>query len=285
MSKYKHFLGLGIAGNFALHLAQAGELEDFKEIITADEAAPKGMFPFYLPKPSNPVDLTNITAKEMLYTYPLSSEYIRLPKEPKNIQAEPEVGLICELEYTLGKLSKITPTHFGAYNDCSIRVAGASKISDKKNWGADTKGFSDQLIEIDSFSEGGIMDNYSICSFLRRDGELHAYGEDVELHGYSYFYEKLTDWMEEQIVTQEDFGPLEALESYIDGCGHPQNAIISIGATRYTTYGEHTFLQNGDEVLVVVYDRRFYTLETVEYNLQNHNYTLSNISILAQKVI
>jgi len=51
MQNYKNFLGLGIAGNFALHLAQAGELEDFKDIITADEAAPKGMFPFYLPKP------------------------------------------------------------------------------------------------------------------------------------------------------------------------------------------------------------------------------------------
>ena len=50
MERYKDFIGLGVAGNFALHLAQAGELEDFKSIITADEAAPKGMFPFYLPK-------------------------------------------------------------------------------------------------------------------------------------------------------------------------------------------------------------------------------------------
>ena len=48
MTQYENFLGLGIAGNFALHLAQAGELEDFKDIITEDEAAPKGMFPFYL---------------------------------------------------------------------------------------------------------------------------------------------------------------------------------------------------------------------------------------------
>lgn len=46
---YKDYLDLGIAGNFALHLAQAGELEEFKDIITADEAAPKGIFPFYLP--------------------------------------------------------------------------------------------------------------------------------------------------------------------------------------------------------------------------------------------
>lgn len=284
MSKYKHFLGLGIAGNFALHLAQAGELEEFKDIITADEAAPKGMFPFYLPKPSNPVDQANISAKGMLFTYPLSSDTIKLPKEDVNVQAEPEVGLICKLEYTAGKLSAIKPTYFGAYNDCSIRVAGASKISDKKNWGGDSKGFSDTLIKIDKFEEGGIMDNYSICSFLRRDGKLEAYGEDVELSGYSYFYEKLTEWIQNQLLTQEDFGPLEAIESYIDACGNPDEAIISIGATRYTPYGENTFLQAGDEVLIALYDRREQTLEEVTAFLYEHKYNEKNMSVLAQKV-
>ena len=282
MAKYKHFLGLGIAGNFALHLAQAGELEEFKDIITADEAAPKGMFPFYLPKPSTPVELN---AKKILSTYPLSSEYIRLPKEEVNVQAEPEVGLICDLEYTAGQLSKITPTYFGAYNDCSIRVAGASKISDKKNWGEDSKGLSNTLVKIDKFEDGGLMDSYSIASFLRRDGELHAYGEDVELNGYSYFYEKLTDWMLNQINTQEDFGPLEPLSEYIDACGHPKEAIISIGATRYTEYGETTFLNSGDEVVIVVYNRDIISKEDVVQSVKNSSYDTANMSVLAQKVL
>jgi hypothetical protein len=284
MAKYKHFLGLGIAGNFALHLDQAGEAEDFKDIITADEAAPKGMFPFYLPKPQNPVDLANLNAKEILFTYPLSSDTIHLPKEEVNVQAEPEVGLICDLEYTAGKLSKITPRYFGAYNDCSIRVAGASKISDKKNWGSDSKGFSNTLIKIDKFERGGIMDEYSICSFLRRDGELSAYGEDVELNGYSYFYEQLTDWILNQLLTQEDFGPLEPIESYIEACGNPKEAIISIGATRYTPYGETTFLQSGDEVLVAIYKRDSYSIDEVKENLKAKKYTLEDMSVLAQEV-
>jgi hypothetical protein len=284
MDKYLRFLGLGIAGNFALHLAQAGELEEFKDIITADEAAPKGMFPFYLPKPTSPVDQANLFAKEILSTYPLSSDNIQLPKERVNVQAEPEVGLVCELEYTLGKLSKIVPTYFGAYNDCSIRVAGASKISDKKNWGVNSKGFSNSLIKIDKFEEGGVMDHYSICSFLRRDEKVEAYGEDVELSGYSYFYENLTDWMQSQILSQEDFGPLEPLESYIMACGNPANAIISIGATRYTEYGEKTFLQEGDEILIAHYDRRFHSLEDVVKNLAEHKYEKENMSVLAQKV-
>ena len=279
MPQFKEFLGLGIAGNFALHLDQAGEAEEFKDIITEDEAAPKGMFPFYLP--NNP----QTTAKEILKTYPLSSSAITLPKEDVNIQAEPEVGLLCELSYIDGKISKITPTHFAAYNDCSIRVAGAAKISDKKNWGANSKGISQTLLEIDKFEEGGVMDKYAICSFLRRNNKLEAYGEDVELNGYSYFYTQLLEWIQNQINTQIDFGPLEPILEYIKAASYPTQAVISIGATRYTPYGETTFLQTGDEVIVAVYDRETYTLKNVINKLQNKEYSAPKMSLLAQKVL
>ena len=278
MAKYKNYIGLGIAGNFALHLDQAGEAEDFKDIITEDEAAPKGMFPFYLPKPVE-------TAKDILNTYPLDAEYIKLPQEDVNVQAEPEVGLVCELEYTGDKLRAIRPTHFGAYNDCSIRVKGASKISDKKNWGTSSKGLSNTLFEIDAFTEGGTMDKFSIASFLRRDSEVHPYGEDVELNAYSYFYSKLTDWMVEQIDTQEDFGPLENLISYISECSHPSKAIISIGATRYTEYGETTFLKSGDEVVIVVYDNTKHSKDEIFKRVVDSKYTDDTMSVLAQKVL
>ena len=281
MAKYEHFLGLGIAGNFALHLDQAGEAEDFKDVITADEAAPKGMFPFYLPDASAK---EKTTAKEQLYTYPLSSDRLQLPKEELNVQAEPEVALVCSLEFLAGKLTQIKPTHFGAYNDASIRVKGATKISDKKNWGENSKGLANHLFEIDTFTECGLMDNFSICSFLRRDGELHAYGEDVELTGYSYFHTKLTEWMKSQINTQEDFGPLEPLSAYIEANNFPRQAIISIGATRYTEYGESTFLQSGDTVVVVVYNREYHTLHDVQKAVENAHYTQEHMSILAQKV-
>ena len=280
MPKYKNFIGLGIAGNFALHLAQAGELEEFKDIITADEAAPKGMFPFYLPSTNNPHK-----AKEILSTYPLSSEYIKLPKEDVNVQAEPEVGLVCELQYTAGKLSSITPTYFGAYNDCSIRIAGANKISDKKNWGENSKGFSNNLIAIDTFNDGGIMDNYSIASFLVRDSKIHSYGEDVQLSGYSYFYQKLQDWMLNQMLTQEDFGPLEAIEEYILAIGNPEQAIISIGATRYTEYGENTFLDLEDEIVIIVYNHNEISYDGLIKSIENNSYDTKIMSLLSQKVI
>ncbi len=283
--KYKDFLGLGIAGNFALHLAQAGELEEFKDIITADEAAPKGLFPFYLPSftPSNKT--TTRTPKEILSTYPLSSDTITLPKENVNVQTEPEVGLICELRYKDGAVVAITPTHFGAYNDCSIRVAGAEKISDKKNWGISSKGIAESLIPIDIFEQGSILDNFSICSFLKRDKKIAAYGENVELTGYSYFYEKLTLWIKNQINTQKDFGPLEPLSQYIEACGYPSKAIISIGATRYTKYGESTYLKSDDEVFILVYNHNTYSLSDIEEALQTQQYPTKDISILHQKVV
>jgi hypothetical protein len=282
MQDFREYLGLGIAGNFALHLAQAGELEDFKDVITADEAAPKGIFPFYLPCKKT---THSLRPKETLFVYPLSSDTITLPYEDLNVQAEPEVALLCELHYENDRLSGVLPKFFAAYNDCSIRVAGAEKISDKKNWGENSKGISSTLIPIERFSKGGVMDNYSICSFIRRNDELHAYGEDVGLNGYSYFYEKLTQWITDQINTQEDFGPLEDIKSYIKSCNNPKNAVISIGATRYTPYGENTFLQKGDEVFVVLYNHTKYSADDIFSTLQRRAYKKEDMSILAQKVL
>ncbi|HIP54072.1 MAG TPA: hypothetical protein EYH11_01210 [Sulfurimonas autotrophica] len=281
MQKYANYLGLGIAGNFALHLAQAGELAEFQDIITEDEAAPKGIFPFYLPCEKA---IDNIRPREMLFTYPLSSKRIKLPKEDVNVQAEPEVALLCEIAYDAEQIKSIVPKSFAAYNDVSIRISGAEKISDKKNWGMDSKGIAEKPIPIDSFTQGGVMDNYSICSFLRRNGKLHAYGENVALTGYSYFYEQLIQWITTQINTQTDFGPLEDIKSYMLPWKQPQNLLISIGATRYTPYGEKTFLQAGDEVFVVVYNHKKHSLDDVVNTLEKKEYKKNNMSILAQEV-
>lgn len=282
MNDYKEYLGLGIAGNFALHLAQAGELEEFKDVITEDEAAPKGIFPFYLPckKQDN-----SERPREMLSIFPLSCDTLELPNAADNVQAEPEVALVCELTYEKDKLVFIAPQSFGAYNDASIRVTGAQKISDKKNWGKNTKGLAKELLPLDVFEDGGMMENYSICSYLRRDDKLEAYGENVALKGYSYFHQKLLDWIINQINTQDDFGPLEDVKAYIKACNNPKNLIISIGATRYTPYGESTFLQSGDEVLVVVYNHNRYELQEIETALKTNEYEQPAMSVLAQKVL
>lgn len=275
MDSYKNFVGLGVAGNFALHLEQAGESADFKDVLTEDPNGPKGVFPFYIPG-----------REGQLGVYPLSCDTIILPNEECKVQPEPEVALICGLEYDgEGNVTKIVPKSFGAYNDCSLRKEGAAKISHKKNWGASTKGLSDTLIPIDTFEKGGVMDSYRIASFVRRDGGLFRYGEDVELLGYSYFYGKLTEWLQTQINTQSDFGPLEPVGEYLKAADCPKEAIISIGATRYTHFGETNFLQEGDEVIVVVYDNNRYCMNPI-LSLANKGELTDKegISALIQKV-
>ncbi|AFV96680.1 MULTISPECIES: DUF5718 family protein [unclassified Sulfuricurvum] len=276
MNDYTSYVGFGVAGNFALHLEQAGESADFKDILTEDPNGPKGMFPFYIPG-----------REGQLGIYPISSDTILLSEEECNVQLEPEVALICDLEYDVeGNVTNITPRFFGAYNDCSLRKEGSEKISHKKNWGEASKGLSSTLIPIDTFEKGGVMDSYRIASFLRREGMLIRYGEDVELTGYSFFYRKLLEWMQKQINTQSDFGPLEPIGAYLREAGCPKQAIISIGATRYTHFGETNFLEQGDEVIVVVYDNKTYCMNPI-LSFANKGVLAEKegVSALVQKVI
>lgn len=272
----KEFIGFGVAGNFAHHLEQAGEASDFVDVVTKEENAPKGIFPFYLP-----------FSDTFLGTYPLSSVEITHPRtEDGNLQMEPEVAIICDLEYKDEKVSKIIPRFFTAYNDCSIRKENAKKISEKKNWGEATKGISSHILPIDKFTKGGVMDSYHIASFLKRDGKLYEYGEDSAVLTYNYFYEKLQNWIVDKLNNQTDTGPLEDLSSHIKNSNYPNGAIISIGATSYTAFGESTYLEIGDQIYVYVYDSNRYSLDDIKENAKcEERDQLNNCSILHQHII
>lgn len=265
--------GFGVAGNFANHLEQAGESEDFINVKVDEKDAPKGIFPFYLKGFDG-----------FISTFPLSDTSI-VEKPSENIQMEPEIALLCDVSYENGKVSKLIPTHFSAFNDCSIRRKGAKKISEKKNWGAYTKGVSQDFIPIDTFSCGGIMDHYNIASFIKRDGELFDYGLDSQALGYSFFYEKLIIWLEEKFATQEEHGPLEAISQYLQSVDFPTKFLISIGATRYTQYGETHFLHVNDQLFVVLYDRRFENENSVREKLRLDKPLHESSSLLTQRVI
>ena len=241
-------IGLGVAGNFAHHLEQAGELEDFKD-VQAQEGAPKGIFPFYLPG-----------HESFLGLYPVGTDRLDLPTYEANAQVEPEIAILCDIVYDKQmSVQDITPLRFTTFNDCTIRKEGAKKISEKKSWCAHAKGIGTSWIEIDTFSRGGVMDNYHLCSYLVRDGVQHAYGVDAPLLGYSYFYEKLQTWLVDKMNTQEDFGPLENIAKHLKDTHYPAQALISIGATAYADFGEKNYLKSGDEVYVIAYDTRTQT--------------------------
>jgi len=186
-----------------------------------------------------------------LSTFPISSTTIQLPQQQENVQIEPEIAVLFKVIYEHGKVIDLQPLQFGAYNDCSVRRPNAKKISEKKNWGSATKGLSDTLIEIDSFQEGGLLDRYRIACYLHRENEWIEYGIDSPVREYSYFYQKLLDWIIESMNTQSDQGPMENISLYLEQAQFPEYALISIGATRYTDFGKSNYLQSGYHSIVI----------------------------------
>ncbi|MEG9500188.1 DUF5718 family protein [Mannheimia indoligenes] len=272
----EHFIGLGVAGNFAGHLEQAGEAADFVKVKTVEAVQPKAIFPFYIPA-------ENLGDYQFLSTYPLSNTAINFPTDADNLQIEPEIALICTIGYQDNQVVSLTPTHFAAYNDCSIRRPNANKICEKKNWGASSKGLSATLLELDNFNEGGRLDNYNIACFHKRNGELNAYGIDSPAVEYSYFHQKLLDWIVDRMNNQPDEGPMNNIAEMLKQANYPTKAIISIGATRYTPFGETNFLQVGDMSMVVVYNAKKYSHSQIEEMAKLETFS-EDISALIQTV-
>jgi hypothetical protein len=274
-SELRGSFGIGVAGNFAGHLEQAGEAADFAD---APDTAPRGIFPFYLPGNAG-----------FLGTFPLSSSALALPESeaPLNLQIEPEAGVLCEIEYDAdGAPVRLHPKALAAFNDCSIRRPGARKISEKKNWGADSKGVAVRAFEISELDRDGATSELRLASFLRRGDETFAYGIDSPLPGYSYYGSVLLDWIIDRINKQTGGDtPLEPVGIYLAACGSPKQVLIGIGATRYTEFGESNFLEAGDESIVVVYDGTINDSRSVETAVREHfEDSLKEASVLVQTV-
>ncbi len=271
----KEYLGFGIAGNFANHLEQAGEASDFANVVSDEDGAPKGMFPFYIPRDNT-----------FLGRYCIDNKKIILPKDSTlHAQAEPEIGLECEVIYEDEAVKSVIPKFFMAFDDTSIRNdSSAKKISQKKNFSSASKGCGFK-IPIDKFEKGGVCDNYSLTSFLIFDGKAHQYGDNAKLTSYTYFYKKLVDWIVKKINTQEDHAVLENLNSIIKRASFPSKILIAVGATSYTKLAEERFLQEGDEVCVVAYNHNVYTNEKIKALIEQGALGLKDASIVRQEVV
>lgn len=268
--------GIGVAGNFAGHLAQAGEAADFVG-VDAPDTAPKGIFPWFLPGNGG-----------FLGDFPLSCDRLSLPasSEPVNLQIEPEAGVVFEATWDNDGVSALSPVAIGAFNDCSIRRPGARKISEKKNWGDCSKGFAERLFAIAGGDLAGSTQSLRLASFLRRDGALHEYGIDSPLAGYSYYGTVLTDWIGRCLAEQRGGEtPLEDVGEQLARCGRPTRIVVGIGATRYTSFGESNFLKAGDESIVVLYDDEHHGQEEVIAALgEGSSAPLQKASVLLQRV-
>ena len=272
----------GVAGNFTGHLEQAGEAVDFANVKTAEANAPKAIFPTYIPSFNTAFRCSVVPA--FLTTFPFDPEKIIFPKGEEKLQIEPECAIIFDAKWAGDKLVDLKPICFGASNDCSIRKQGAKKISEKKNWGNASKGYSKNLIAADGFDKGCIFNDYRIASFLIRNGVCYDYGENSAVRDYSYIYKKLTDWMLEKFNGQKNEGPAEDIHSYLLEAGQPEKIMVSIGATRYTQWGETNFLQNGDKAVVVVYPESKYTSKQIKKMAETGDFSDCAVSALVQTV-
>lgn len=268
----------GVAGNFTGHLEQAGEAVDFLKVATTEENEPKALFPTYIPKASE-------GCPAFLNVFPFDADSIVYPENQTKLQIEPECGIVFSVKWENGNVTDLTPVCFGASNDCSIRREGAKKISLKKNWGSSSKGFSNQRIEIHTFDESSILNDYKIASFLVRGNDIYPYGEDSFVRDYSYVYQKLTNWLIKKLNEQKDVGPAEEISVYLKGADYPAEIFVSIGATRYTEFGETNFLQVGDHSIVALYPASKYSFDDIVELVKNKDYSKEDISVLDQVIM
>ncbi|QMV13782.1 DUF5718 family protein [Vibrio spartinae] len=275
MNNFEDAVILGVAGNFAGHLQQAGEADDFALYGDVNANKPQALFPIYVPRIEHPY----------LSAYPLNANTTKLPNDILNLQIEPELALVCDVTYEDSQVSQLTPTHFGAFNDCSIRRPDANKISEKKNWGAASKGLATQLIALKQLTPNSDIDRFRIASFHKRGEQLFAYGEDCAVHEYSYFYNDLLEWIRDQMNHQVDRGPMENIHALLKQANFPSQLVVAVGATRYTDYGEQHFLERGDESIVVVYDSSLYQPHDVFGMVQKAQFGTIGLSYVCQKVV
>jgi hypothetical protein len=247
----------GVAGNFAGHLEQAGEAVDFVNVDAA-AAMPKGIFPWYVPGSST-----------FLGAFPLSSDELVVPDPavaPGRIQIEPELAVLCDIvRDAAGGITGLAPRWVAAFDDCSLRRPNARRISEKKNWGAGSKGLAHIALAATDLSPDGSLAALRLACFLRRGTETHAYGVDSAIPTYTLFGEPLLEWLADRLANQRgsDDTPLEDVGALLHACPNATTVLVGVGASRYEPYGETTFVEAGDEAIVVLYDSRAHASDDV----------------------
>lgn len=256
LKQWHRCYGLGVAGNVAGHMAQAGEAD-----ATATAAAtPAAVFTFYAPHPHS-VDAPIDEVLARLETFPVTNAVIDFPTGGSNVQVEPEMGLYVDVVYSQdGKaVERLVPRRVAAFNDCSIRqLEGAEKLFEKKNWGFGSKGISLRSFRVASISPGTLVDRLVLVSYLKRSGVVEQYSVAAPARNYLMFHEPLLDWIVERINKQRNEGKWEAVFPRLVDSDYPTSMWIALGAGEYTEWGQKNFLKVGDEALVIVYDEEVF---------------------------
>jgi len=264
-ARLKHWsrcFGLGVAGNVAGHMAQAGEAAPASGSAT-EQNTPTAVFAYYVPHP--PVDEEGevSSAVERLEHFPVTNSIIEFPdlQGAGKVQVEPEIALNADIVYARDgtTVERLVPRKVAAFNDCSIReLSWSTKLSEKKNWGFASKGISQKHFKIKSFSPGTLVDSLVLVSYVMRAGEIHQYSVHAACRNYLSFYEPLLDWIVDQMNNQKDTGKWENISLLLAASDYPTSVWIALGAGQYTEWGETNYIQPQDEVVVIVYNEQVF---------------------------
>jgi len=255
LKQWHRCYGLGVAGNVAGHMAQAGEAD--APAATAEKPkTPAAIFTFYAPHPHT-VDASENEVLGRLENFPVTNAVIDFPKIGGNVQVEPEMGLYVDVVYAKdgGSVERLVPRRVAAFNDCSIRkLDGSEKLSEKKNWGHGSKGISLRSFRVNSLSPGTLVDKLVLVSYVRREGEVQQYSVAAPARNYLMFHEPLLDWIVDRINNQQNVGKWENIFPQLVESDYPTSMWIALGAGEYTEWGQKNFLQPKDEALVLIYN-------------------------------
>ena len=250
MKNLEKALHLGVVGNFAVDTFSHQNV-----IGSIGQQAPTGLIATYVPFK----DETN----SILNTFPLSYSKIHIPTIYDKLQIEPEIVLDCEIRYAYNNnIREIIPKRFTAYNDVSIHHFSTSSITENKNWGMNSKGIASKWIDIDNFKEGGVLSKYNIVSFIKRDGVVEQYSIDTPIESYGYLYQNLLDWIMNEINRDKEY--LNSIAGLLERAGYPDRFLINLGTTLYTEIGKRTFLEDRDEVFILLYDNTIYSSDRIK---------------------
>jgi len=249
--------GLGVAGNVAGHMAQAGESEAPAE-GESHPTTPAAIFTFFAPHPHT-VDATEDEILDMIAQFPVTNAVIDFPTIGGKVQVEPELGLYVDVVYAKDgqSVERLTPRRIAAFNDCSLReLEGSEKLTEKKNWGFGSKGISLRSIRIPSISKGSLVDQLVLTSFIKRDEKVHQYSVDAPARNYLLFHDELLEWIVKRINHQKNEGKWLPIFPQLVKSDYPTSMWIAVGAGEYTEWGATNYLQPQDEAVVIVYDEK-----------------------------
>lgn len=160
----------------------------------------------------------------------------------------------------------LVPRRVAAFNDCSIRqLDGSSKLSEKKNWGCESKGISLRHIEIDSFAPGSFVDRLVMVSYVMRDGVLHKYSQDAPARNYTMFHEPLLEWIVERMNHQRSEDKWDDIADMLHAADYPSQAWIALGRGIHTTTRLYSSIHTIQySILLYSHARRILNLNSID---------------------